>query len=230
MSQPDDNLRDDLIRDDPELAEFSDLIANLRSAEAVEPESPSPDVWAGIQASLADADSQAAVAPVADLSAARTARSESATRRSSFGSRGAILTAVAAALLLVAVPVGLALRGADGPEPVELAAASLDVLTVAASEPGDAVLFEAEEEGLWLEVNADAQTAGSDFLELWLLRVDADGQPVEIVSLGELDGSENYEVPADLDLNATWLVDVSVEEDDGDDTHGGNSVLRGELI
>jgi anti-sigma-K factor RskA len=42
-------------------------------------------------------------------------------------------------------------------------------------------------------------------------------------------GSQTVELPADLDLGRFPLVDVSVEPLDGDPTHSGVSVARGEL-
>lgn len=233
VSQPDDNLSDDsssdeLIRDDPELAEFSDLIANLRSGGPIEPEAPADHVWAQIEASIVGTEPTLGTAPIARLDDARNDRLEAAERQTAWGRRAAMFTAVAAALLLVAVPIGLALRGDDDP-PVELAAAELGVLTSAASEPGTAALIDRDDNGLWLKVSADADAAGTDFLELWMLRIGEDGEPAEVISLGKLDGSDGYDVPDDIDLNETWLVDISVEIDDGDDQHGGNSVLQGQL-
>ena len=233
MSQPDDNVSDEtfddeLVRDDPELAEFSDLIANLRSGESIEPEAPADHVWAQIESYIVGTEPTLGTAPITRLDDARNDRAEAAERRTARGRRAAVFTAAAAALLLVAVPIGLALRGDDEP-PVELAAAELGVLTSAASEPGEAALVDSDDNGLWLNVSADAETSGTDFLELWMLRVDEEGEFAEVISLGKIDGSDGYDVPDDIDLNGTWLVDISVEADDGDDQHGGNSVLQGQL-
>ncbi len=38
-----------------------------------------------------------------------------------------------------------------------------------------------------------------------------------------------FEVPDDVDLDRFDVVDVSVEPDDGDPTHSGASILRGDL-
>ena len=42
-------------------------------------------------------------------------------------------------------------------------------------------------------------------------------------------GTQTFELPADLDLGEFPIVDVSVEPLDGDPTHSGVSVARGEL-
>jgi hypothetical protein len=44
-----------------------------------------------------------------------------------------------------------------------------------------------------------------------------------------LPGTQEFELPADLDLEQFPIVDVSVEPLDGVPTHSGVSVARGEL-
>jgi anti-sigma-K factor RskA len=61
---------------------------------------------------------------------------------------------------------------------------------------------------------------------VWLIAADGTG----LVSIGYLDGSEGiFEVPSGVDLAKYSLVDVSAEPDNGDTTHSGNSIVRGEL-
>jgi hypothetical protein len=213
MSQPDKHAADDA-----ELPEFGDLINNLRAGATVEPETPPSSVWQKIEA---------ATHPVSDLAEARVSDlADARRRRDSIAKRGAILTAVAAALLLVAVPIGLAIRGSGND--VLLASAELEVIGQGAVVPGQADLVQVNDD-IALELEAFATTQGSDFLELWLLKFDADGGLLDAVSLGSIVGSGRYDVPDDLDLTGSWKVDISVEVDDGDDEHGGNSVLRGDL-
>ena len=213
MSQPDKHAADDA-----ELPEFGDLIKNLRAGATGEPETPPSSVWQKIEA---------ATHPVSDLADARVSDlADARRRRDSIAKRGAILTAVAAALLLVAVPIGLAIRGSGND--VLLASAELEVIGQGAVVPGQADLVQVNDD-IALELEAFATTQGSDFLELWLLKFDADGGLLDAVSLGSIVGSGRYDVPDDLDLTGSWKVDISVEVDDGDDEHGGNSVLRGDL-
>ena len=74
--------------------------------------------------------------------------------------------------------------------------------------------------------------AGED-LELWLIGIDAAGE-LTISTLGiiESDADGTYEVPDDFDSSTfdTVLVDISYEPRDGDETHSGASIVRGEII
>lgn len=203
--------------DDAELTEYADLVNNLRAGQPIEPVQPSAAVWHNISASI-DGAEPVQEAPVIDLDVAR---------QRSRGRTAAVLVAVAAALLLVAVPVGLALRGGD--EDVELASAELLVLddTVGADTTSASLVSKGSDLALELDAGAIA-TDGTDFAEVWLLRVNDDGS-IEPISLGQVDSSGRYDVDDNLDLNETWLVDVSIEPDDGDHEHSGHSVLQGDL-
>jgi len=77
-----------------------------------------------------------------------------------------------------------------------------------------------------VEVDLDAPALDDGYYELWLI----DREVVGMVPLGVVTpGSQTFELPADLDLGQFPLVDVSVEPLDGDPTHSGVSVARGEL-
>jgi anti-sigma-K factor RskA len=77
-----------------------------------------------------------------------------------------------------------------------------------------------------VEVDLDAPSLDEGYYELWLI----DREVVGMVPLGVVaPGSQTVELPADLDLGQFPLVDVSVEPVDGDPTHSGVSVARGEL-
>jgi hypothetical protein len=77
-----------------------------------------------------------------------------------------------------------------------------------------------------VEVDLDAPALDDGYYEIWLI----DREVVGMVPLGVVTpGSQTFELPADLDLGQFPLVDVSVEPLDGDPTHSGVSVARGEL-
>ena len=77
-----------------------------------------------------------------------------------------------------------------------------------------------------VEVDLDAPALDDGYYEIWLI----DRDVVGMVPLGVVTpGSQTFELPADLDLGQFPLVDVSVEPLDGDPTHSGVSVARGEL-
>ena len=64
------------------------------------------------------------------------------------------------------------------------------------------------------------------YLEVWLLRPDVSG----LVTLGVLDETEEeFVLPAGLDLSEYPVVDISVEQLDGDPGHGGLSLVRGQV-
>jgi hypothetical protein len=77
-----------------------------------------------------------------------------------------------------------------------------------------------------LRVDLDLPELDDGYYEVWLLQTDAQRMvPVGVVQRG----ATVLPLPADLDLAAYPLVDVSVEPLDGDPTHSGVSVVRGEL-
>lgn len=213
---------------DDDLNEFTDVIEVLRMGPADLDESPTPSVWAGIEAALisessgvaspapepssADSPGVAAPAVVHSLDEARAKRA--------WGKPAAIMTAVAAAVALIGVPIGLSLRSAD--EPVVELAADLGALAGFGGE-GRAEVADAS---LILDVDGLTPRDG-EFYELWLLRID--GEDIQTLSLGQISDDGTIQLPADVDLSEYNIVDISVEIDDGDDDHSGNSILRGEL-
>jgi hypothetical protein len=77
-----------------------------------------------------------------------------------------------------------------------------------------------------VQVDLDAPALDDGYYEVWLI----DSQVVGMVPLGMvLPGTQQFELPADLDLEQFPIVDVSVEQLDGVPTHSGVSVARGEL-
>lgn len=78
-----------------------------------------------------------------------------------------------------------------------------------------------------LEVDLTQAPAPDDgYLEVWLLTPDVSG----LVTVGVLDGrTGQFALPAGVDLDAYPVVDISREQLDGDPTHGGDSLIRGQL-
>jgi hypothetical protein len=134
--------------------------------------------------------------------------------------------ALAASLVLVA-GVGLGVwaltqRGAQ----TEVAEATLAPFPDHPSAEGSAVVEEQRDGTLAVRVELSADAAPDTFREVWLITADASA----LVSLGVLDGAEQtFPIPADVDLKDFVLVDVSQEPVDGDPTHSGDSIVRGEL-
>jgi anti-sigma-K factor RskA len=143
------------------------------------------------------------------------------------------LSAAAAVILVVAVAVTLSrsdssttLAHADlefqpgFDEAGATAAASADLVADDGSE-----LIEIDDASLPFDLDEDAA------LELWLIEPDAEGNVVDLVSLGDIaaDGTRTFSVPAGYDPTVYSVVDISIEPRDGDASHSGRSILRGAL-
>ncbi len=202
-------------------SDFGDVIDILRQGRVESPpEKPGVDVWnaiaEGLSGEVAPIEEEVVEpAPVADDRQNNIVTLDS---RRSLGRTFAIVTAVAAALLLVAIPVGLALRG-DSAQRAELAAL------------GDfAGAGQAELDGRTLEIDLEGLEDLDDgaTYDLWLLNLDEDN-PQDPLWIGFAEADGSFSIPEDVDLSEFTVVDVSIEPDDGDATHSGDSVLRGEL-
>lgn len=143
----------------------------------------------------------------------------------------------AAAVLLIAMGVGVALLS-SGANRTRIAGAELafdadafdpagasTAATVSLVEIGDGYEIEFDSSDLLDALEEDAD------LELWLISLDADGAPADVVSLGVVDADEpgRHSLPAGLDPEVHFVVDISIEPRDGDELHSGRSILRGAL-
>ena len=72
---------------------------------------------------------------------------------------------------------------------------------------------------------ADLPAVDDAQLEVWLIDTNVE----EMVSLGTIDGNTCLEVPTSVDPAALPVVDISIEPNDGVETHSGRSILRGVL-
>jgi anti-sigma-K factor RskA len=193
---------------DDELDELAALRSLARGAgidadRRLEPlETPPADLWRRIEA---ETGTNAKVIPL-------TARTPS---------RRTLFVAAAAAAAVVAVAVTTLSLGDDG-EPEVLASTTLERLGPAGS--GSVELLD-DGGHLRLRVDTADLDAGDGFLELWVI----DTEVQRLVSLGPLRDDGLYDLPDGLDPAAFPIVDVSVEPIDGDPTHSGASVLRGQL-
>ncbi|PRY44419.1 anti-sigma-K factor rskA [Geodermatophilus tzadiensis] len=147
--------------------------------------------------------------------------------------RSRVLLAAAAALVAgLAIGAGaVALRGGDaaddpaGDPGVPLAAATLDPLPDSDAS-GRATVVERADGTRVLEVELAAGAPAEGYYEAWLLTESVSG----LIPLGVLrTGTDEFVLPPDLDLGEYPVVDVSVEQLDGDPAHSGVSVARGQL-
>lgn len=141
---------------------------------------------------------------------------------------------LAAAVALVAgLGIGRTTGGTDPepPAPADLVA-SAELTTVEGTDPRGLAraVRAADREGddvVTLRINAEALGDQDGIHEVWLLHTDG----TRMVAVGLLAAGEEgeFEVPVEL-LDAGYrIVDISVEPEDGDPTHSGVSLARGEL-
>ncbi|NEM05746.1 anti-sigma factor domain-containing protein [Geodermatophilus normandii] len=140
--------------------------------------------------------------------------------------RSRLLLAAAAALVVGlgvgAGAVALANRDDDG---VPVASTVLDPLD-GSDASGRAQVVERADGTRVLQVELTAGAPSEGYYEAWLLDESVSG----LIPLGVVRaGTEEFELPAGLDLGEYPVVDVSVEPLDGDPAHSGVSVARGLL-
>ncbi|TQJ31832.1 anti-sigma factor [Microbacterium sp. SLBN-146] len=196
-----------------ELAELEHTVDVARATALLGPlETPPERVWERISAEVRAA---AAEAP--------PTRRERRPRRTSALTKLMFTLAASIAMVLVAVGVWSVVRPV---QVVELAAASLDAFPAHPGSAGEAVVVENPDGQLEVRVALDADDFEDGYREVWLIKADAS----DLVSLGVLQGRDGvFTVPEGIDIHDFVLVDISQEHEDGDPTHSGDSVVRGEL-
>jgi anti-sigma-K factor RskA len=193
------------------------------------PEPPALDMAAIVAADDPVADAgEADDAPAAPAASGRPRRRREPFRLFGFAWPQVAVGAVSAfALLAVGVVLGLQL-GSDsdvsGTPGRTLALSGLGDAPSDAS--GEVILTGDTGDAVTLDVSGLRPTADGEYYELWLL-----GENSELVSLGSFrvdpEGSSSIEVPLPVDPDGYRYFDVSVEREDGDPGHSGDSVLRG---
>jgi hypothetical protein len=189
-------------------AHVRDVATAVEAADR-SPPPPPPHLWEAIQRKLDGRGEEASASASAPASLA-TARSR----------RGRLTAALAAAAML-AIGVLAGTQVWQSPVPDVVADTELEPLTDVAA--GTARLVRADG-ALHLEVDADLP-APDGFYALWMI----DEEVAGMVSLGPLEPGRAYRLPDGFDPGAYPIVDVSIQPFDGDPTHSGNSVLRGQL-
>ncbi|MFJ4036505.1 anti-sigma factor [Microbacterium sp. NPDC090007] len=136
---------------------------------------------------------------------------------------------VLAAALALVVGVGLAtwtISRAAAPTTVAVAEAALDALPDHPGARGTAEVDRGDDGAETITVTLAAPSTPTGYHEVWLITADA----TRLVSLGILDGDAGtFPIPAGVDLGRYSLVDISDEPVNGDPTHSGDSIVRGQL-
>ncbi len=202
----------------------SGIEAMLRDLDAAELEliDPPQDVWEGIQSAVqADEDAPGAVIAL-----------EFRRRRV----RRIILSAAAALVLIVAgVATAVTLTRDD---PAQLIATaelaydpdSFDALGAQARAGAELIVEDGRHSIEIVDASLPSPEAGAD-LEAWLIQPDDEGNVADLVSIGLVnpDDPGTLELPAGYDPKTFFVLDISIEPRDGDDSHSGRSILRGPL-
>lgn len=197
---------------DGEVRALRATVATARRGEPVELAAPPPVLWQRIADQLDVADEPPAVRPDEVVVPLRS----SPWRRPLVAVAAVLAGATAATAVLVGV------RGPAPAAPPEVAARLVALGEGSAS--GRVVLADRRGQRSLL-VDTTGLPDGS--YEVWLLDV----QHSRMVALGVLDdsGRGRLTVPDGVRVGDYPDVDVSLEPDDGDPSHSGDSVLRGEL-
>jgi len=204
-----------------------DAVAVPQLAAPGAPVAPPPGVWEAIAAATGvSATPRPDLVPAPVAAPATPAPPVRDADVLPFRSRRRPLLLVAAALVAGAVvgagAVAVVQSGDDG-DPVT--AVALDPLADNDAS-GRAEVVVRDDGSRVVEVELDAPALDDEYYEIWLI----DRDVVGMVPLGVVHpGTQTVELPDDLDLGEFPLVDVSVEPLDGDPTHSGVSVARGEL-
>lgn len=213
---------DELTDDPAELAAFDRVARILDAGPVPATDEPPADLWDRIAA--AAAAERAAPTDgerVATVTSLDTRRPTSSNVNSRF-----LLAAAAAVLVVVALGAVLFQRASGGG--TELVASS-DLSLVAGGGAGRAELVQdGEETRLRVDVTGLSPAEQADFFELWLLDP-TNGNPQPLTKFDQTDGVVEVVLPPGLSTAEFPVVDISEEVDDGDTTHSGKSILRGEL-
>jgi len=192
-----------------EYNDFSNVIRILENGDPyVVAEKPVPTVWDSIHASINVASDKVRLRVV-----------ENESKADPFVSRYLKVFALAACFVLFAFFGFFALQSS-------VPGSSAELLAVGSYEGlGSASL---QSDTLIVEVN-DLQAPPDHSYEVWLLETDASGEVVDLQTLGNINSASEFEVPAGIDTSKFSVVDISLEPNDGDTAHSGQSILRGKL-
>jgi hypothetical protein len=187
---------------------------------------PPPRVWEAIAAATGVSASPSSVPASEERPAAPEEPPAQVAEVLPFRSRRRPVLLVAAAVVAgAAVGAGAVAVLSDRDDGEAVTAVALDPLADNDAS-GQAEVVVRDDGTRVVEVDLDAPALDDGYYELWLIDREVAGMvPLGVVS----PGSQTFELPADLDLGQFPLVDVSVEPLDGDPTHSGVSVARGEL-
>lgn len=212
------------------------LLAQELTADDAALETPPAGLWESIEAAtapsaVAEPSLDPADQPV-DVTDAAVATAPVAEKSNVIQGpwRKAAPLLLSAAAVLVLLFGGLAIFGGDDkPDPLAEVALSFTegpgFDPLGESSTGNAAwLNDGDTRCIDLDVSG-LPTVEDAQLEVWLIDTNVE----DMVSLGNIDGNTCLDVPASVDPAALPVVDISIEPNDGVETHSGRSILRGVL-
>ncbi len=225
----------------------AEVEALLRDVEATDLEllEPPEHTWAAIESALQTADDVQAVDDERSRDDAQAAQDDHTVQdeRSNVVSfperqriRRRLAVGIAAVLVVAVAGVTTLLLARDDPAEV-VASATLaydpeqfDISGAQARAGAELVADDGEHSIAIVDAALPSPEAGAD-LEVWLIRPDASGNVVDLVSIGIIDPADpgSLSVPEGYDPDVYSVVDISIEPRDGDPSHSGRTILRGPL-
>jgi hypothetical protein len=192
--------------------DLDELRALVRRAglDEIEWEPAPPELWNRIAAETGVGSERRVVPPRVDTA------STSPGRRF----RRAVVAGLAAAAAAV---IAVVLVNDDDNADVQVLS-TVELEPVVGSAAGRAELVSIDD-SIHLRLETEGLDTADGFFEVWLI----DPSVTELVSLGPLRADGDYDVPSGVDPAAFPIVDISDEPVDGDPSHSGASVLRGQL-
>ena len=135
-----------------------------------------------------------------------------------------------AAVVLIALGIGVGLLVSDVGSPGgDGTSVALEPVVPAEGQANGSATFVSDPDGEPAEIEVAISdldpSAPSEHYELWLLT-----SPNDLVSLGSFrvpdSGTAEFRVPVPVDPGEFQFVDISLEDNDGDASHSGRSILR----
>lgn len=198
-------------------AESQQAFDELRGvAESISPDDrvrhePPDDLWGRIASNLAE--------PNRDLGPAK----ELPGGDPRFSPRFVLVAA--AALIAVLIGASLAIAGTGGDSFVTYAAEITNADLPEAFDGTGTVTLEVDDDPM-LVVEFGTEIQSDDNVGIWILSADG----TEIIPVGNVEpGDTSWDWPEGFNPQQYPIVDISIEPDDGDPTHSGRSILRGQL-
>lgn len=218
-----DGLDDDSMQD-LQLLELLDDIKVRIGNEPTPFDTPPPEVWDRIQSQL-DMDLAVESSASTDLSQTNNVVTSLDHHRRKRRPAGILLGAVAASVV-AAIAIGSVVRS----DSTVVGEVELATLNDGGPSLGTATIV--KDDGVTrLDIVFDTDLVGAEErYELWII----DNEISEMYSLGEIsstgDGDQrSYELPQGVNIEDFPIVDISLEPDDGNPAHSGDSHFRGVL-